>query len=101
MIILYQGDDGWLGYQYEPSLDKYTIHTEIYKWSLSKVKKFLNIFADALLVLEQLGIKEVYSVCFTDKAMKFNQFFGFQYVGEAITEDHQTVHLMRFENVWK
>jgi hypothetical protein len=101
MITLYQDEDCWLAYQYEESLGKYTMHTTVKEWSLSKYKKYLNVFTDAMMVLENRGIKEVYSVCFTDKAVKFNQLFGFRLLGITKTINKEDVYLMRFENVWE
>lgn len=75
MKTLYDDGNCWLGLDYLEDLP--FLHVKIESFSPSKYKEYLVEFNKVLL---DNNLKQVYSVCTTEKAKKFNEIFGFTYV---------------------
>lgn len=90
--ILYKDEDSWLGYTTEEGL--YILHMETNPdtWSLSQAKRFYHILVNAL---KDIPAQMVFSVCKTNKAVKFNQMYGFD-----VIEVKDNLTLMGLQNVW-
>lgn len=71
---------------------------DIVKYSHSLHKKYKLIFAEIKKVLKELGLKQVYALCDTDKERKFNELFGLVFTGKyAECSDGSTSMLMVWE----
>lgn len=88
---VYEGEEGWLGYSIVEE-ELYFLHTEITSFSKSRVAKLDSILVNAL---KEIPAKKVYSQVFSDKAKKFNEFFGFEELGPF-----NGGTLMELNNVW-
>ena len=67
-------------------------HSDIKKWSPSAFKRYLDIFCNAMVELNDLGIDDVY-VCISnedDKLRKWEEMFGFKGIREH--EGHLLMH---------
>src|SRR4030042_5937416 len=60
------------------------IHSEVKKWSLSKYKKYLLVFAEILNQLHKEGIDELFAIPPTEKEEKWQGLFGFVDTGHRI-----------------
>jgi hypothetical protein len=76
MNIIYKDKDSWLGYTIEENNIMF-LHMDTNIWSLSVYKKFLSIFNEFLKVVDR---EFIYSIAKTEKAKKFNELFGFDYI---------------------
>lgn len=87
MRVLYEEEgNGFLGLSVEPNLDVFVLHVDLKSWSVSEFKRYLKIFSYYLNVLRDIGIKEVYGICDSEKELKFNELFGFRFTGFKVTD---------------
>ena len=88
MRVLYQEEgNGFLGISLNKELDVFILHVDLISWSVAEYKRYIKIFSFYLNVLKESGIKEVYSLCDSDKEVKFNKLFGFEDTGLGATDD--------------
>ena len=77
MCKLYEEDQGFLGVSWSPGIPGYVMHVELYRWSVSEFKRYLEIFHTICDVLKSKGVTKLYGLCKTSKHAKFNAAFGF------------------------
>lgn len=90
MEILYQDSTCFLGMSYSNELQAHVLHSDVYTWSPEEFKRYLKIFSEAINLLYERGIKEVYGLCDTEKELKFNELFGMKYTGLKVTDTEGT-----------
>ena len=81
---VYSDDDIVLNLVYFAEQKVCFIHSDVKKWSLSKYKKYLLIFAEILNQLHKEGIDELFAVPPTEKEEKWQGLFGFTDTGHKI-----------------
>jgi FPC/CPF motif-containing protein YcgG len=77
---VYREGDSFVGISYNQELKGYIMHVALYDWSLSEYKRYKEIFKLIKKSLSRLT-PEVYSLCVTQKHLKFNKMFGFKDTG--------------------
>jgi hypothetical protein len=85
-VLYYEEGNGFLGISLDKDLDIFILHVDLKQWSVSEYKRYLNIFSFYLNVLKEVGIDEVFSLCDSDKEVKFNKLFGFKETGLVATD---------------
>lgn len=99
MHILYKEEDnGFLGLSYEPNIQKTIMHTEFKKWSLKDSRRYKKVWEVTKKSLKDAGITELYSLCESEKNVKFNKFWGFKETGLiAYTKSNQFNYILKLE----
>ena len=90
MEILYEeGDNGFIGIDFNKEMNEWTMHIECHSWSHNKFKRYLKALEVVKEKLRERGIKRVYGFCRSKKERKFNIVFGAKAVSKGIllTED--------------
>ena len=90
MDILYEeGDNGFIGIDFNKEINEWTMHIECHSWSHNKFKRYLKALEVVKEKLRERGIKKVYGLCRSKKERKFNIVFGAKAVPDGIllTED--------------
>jgi hypothetical protein len=97
-VLYYEEGNGFLGISLDRDLDIFILHVDLVSWSVSEYKRYLNIFRFYLGILKEVGIDEVYSMCDSEKEVKFNKLFGFQETGFEATDVNGVVSkILRLE----
>ena len=90
MEILYEeGDNGFIGIDFNKEMNEWTMHIECHSWSHNKFKRYLKGLETVKQELRNRGIKRVFGICETKKERKFNIVFGAKPVpnGILLTDD--------------
>jgi hypothetical protein len=77
---LYEEEDGFVKLYFDEKIG-WIISVEIPSWNLSSYKRYIPIWINVLTTLKQRGISTVYGLCVSDANVKFNEMFGFSYIG--------------------
>ena len=77
---LYVEEQGFIGISFSEDLNNYVLHVTLKNWSLSEYKRYKKIFGVIKEELKKLT-PVVFSLCKTDKELKFNKVFGFKDTG--------------------
>lgn len=97
-VLYYEEGNGFLGISLDKDLDIFILHVDLVSWSVSEYKRYLNIFSYYLNILREVGITEVYSMCDSEKEVKFNKLFGFKETGlEAADVNGVVSKILRLE----
>jgi hypothetical protein len=80
-VIYKEDNNGYLGLSYEPFLQKTIMHIEFKKWNLDECRRYREIWKVIKKCLKEKGMTEIYSLCDSDKEVKFNKFWGFKDTG--------------------
>jgi hypothetical protein len=84
MEILYHDEDITVSIEFLYLIEGYLIHTKVRKWSLSKYKKYLNIYGYILNLLIDRGITRLFALPPSKKEQKWEELFGFKDTGTRI-----------------
>ena len=85
MEILYEeGDNGFIGIDFNKEMNEWTMHIECHSWSHTKFKRYLKGLEIAKQKLRARNIKEVYGICRSEKQRKFNLVFGAKAVPNGV-----------------
>lgn len=80
-VIYKEEDNGFVGLSYEPFLQKTIMHLEFKRWSLTECRRYKKVWSIIKKTLKESGITEVHSLCDSERAVKFNKFWGFKDTG--------------------
>jgi hypothetical protein len=99
MHILYKEEDnGYVGMFFQPQLQKPELILEFKKWSLKDSRRYKKVWEVIKKNLKDAGITEVYSLCESEKAVKFNKFWGFKDTGFiAQTKSNKLNYILKLE----
>lgn len=98
LSILYKEDDnGYLALSYEPFLQKTIMHIEFKKWNLEECRRYRELWIVIKKCLKEKGITELYSLCDSDKEVKFNKFWGFKDTGYKAQTDSGIKFILKLE----
>ena len=96
-IIYQEADNGYLGLSYEPLLKKTIMHIEFKKWSLDECRRYREIWKIIKKNLIVAGITELYSLCKSEKEIKFNKFWGFKDTGFVAHVEGGYMYILKLE----
>jgi hypothetical protein len=99
MHILYKEEDnGFLGISFETNIQNTIMHIEFKKWNLKECRRYKKIWEIIKKNLKESGLTEIYSLCESQKNVKFNKFWGFKDTGKiAYTLDNKFKYILKLE----
>lgn len=96
-VIYQEPDNGYLALSYEPFLEKTIMHIEFKKWNLDECRRYRELWEVIKKCLRNGGITEIYSLCDSDKEIKFNKFWGFKDTGLLAETANGIKYILKLE----
>jgi len=94
---IYREGESFIGLSYNHEIQGYIMHVAVKDWSLSEYKRYKKIFELIKRTLSKVT-PVVYSLCITQKHLKFNKMFGFKDTGlVSIGLDGQLARIAKLE----
>lgn len=87
-LLYFEEGNGFVAISWEPYLQKWIIHMDCKKWSLSHYKRYKKIWKIITSKLKARGITEIYGLCDGPKEVKFNKLFGVKSTGDLAEIDN-------------
>jgi hypothetical protein len=87
MIKLYEEPgNGFVGIHFDEDLNAWVMHMDCKDWSVETFKRYRKVWKTIIIPqLKNKGITEIYGLCESTKAVKFNIMFGVYPTGHEVT----------------